>query len=239
MEGRSSNDAESVGPESAEEAVRDFRRCLREEKRLRERGDGRGAGEARRRADERYEAIAERLAGRFRRHAKGAFGGGLPHLIVEAQDEMNTLLCSDLMDLESKNELYEKRFDLCVKRMMQDAVKLVRVQFDMPANGEIRLWDYVPESLQRSGDGSDNEEPNMQPPDDSTEAAFEQALKNEEVRRLLDRIPEDNQRLAFTLKALGFTWPEVARAVGVSESTAKRYCIRALEVLARVTHRQN
>ena len=54
-----------------------------------------------------------------------------------------------VMDLGPKNELYERRFNLCVKRLMVDAVRWVRVQFDIPAQGEVAMRDYVPESLQR------------------------------------------------------------------------------------------
>lgn len=225
MEGWSKKDVEPIDPGDAEEAVKAFRGYLREEKRLKEQGDGRGAREARREADKRYEAIVKMLTRRFRRYAKGAFGDDLPHLVVEAQDEMNALLCSDLMDLEPKNELYERRFNLCVKRLMRDAVRRVRVQYDMPANGEIAMWGYVPESLQGSEESPDDEEPRqIQPSDDATREILEQALGNEIVHRLLSHVPDEKQRRIFVLKGMeSLTWSEVAREVGVSESTAKRH----------------
>jgi len=74
MEGRSRTDEEPIDPRDAEEAVKAFRGCLREEKRLRERGEGRGAKEARRKSGKKYEAIARMPTRRFRRYAKGAFG---------------------------------------------------------------------------------------------------------------------------------------------------------------------
>lgn len=225
MEGRSKKDVEPIDPEDAEAVVEAFREYLREEQRLKEQGDGWGAREIRREADKLYEAIAKVLTSRFRRYAKGAFGDSLPHLAVEAQGEMNALLCSDLMDLEPKNELYEKRFNLCVKRLMRDAIKRVRVQYDMPANGEIALWDYVPESIQSSEERSEDEETRqIQPQDDATKEILEQALGNDIVRRLLDHVPDERQRRIFVLKGIeGLTWSEVAREVGVSESTAKRH----------------
>lgn len=225
MEGWSRKDVEPIEPGDAEEAVRAFRRYLRKEKRLKEQGDVRGAREARREAGKEYEAIAKMLTWRFRRYAKGAFGDDLPHLVVEAQGEMTTLLCSDLMDLEPKNELYERRFNLCVKRLMRDAVKRVRVQYDMPANDEIAIWDYVPESLQGSEERPDDEEiRQIQPPDDAVKEIMEQTLGNEIVRRLLSHVPNEKQLRIFILKGMeGRTWSEVAREVGVSESTAKRH----------------
>ncbi len=54
------------------------------------------------------------------------------------------------MDLGPKNELYERRFNLCVKRLMVDAVRRVRAQFDIPAQGGVPMRDYVPERVQRS-----------------------------------------------------------------------------------------
>lgn len=236
MEGWSRKDVEPIDPRNAEEAVRAFRGYLREEKRLKERGDVRGAREARREADKEYEAIAKMLTRRFRRYAKGAFGDDLPHLVVEAQGEMNALLCSDLMDLEPKNELYERRFNLCVKRLMRDAVRRVRVQYDMSANGEIAIRDYVPESLQGSEERPDDEKTRqIQPPDDAVKEILEQTLGNEIVRRLLSHVPDESQRRIFLLKRVeGRTWPEVAREVGVSESTAKRHCAWVVKNLQRV-----
>jgi RNA polymerase sigma factor (sigma-70 family) len=236
VEGWSKKDVEPIDPGDAEEAVKAFRGYLREEKRLKEQGDGRGAREARRQAEEKYEAIARMLAGRFRRYAKGAFQDGLPHLVVEAQGEMNVLLCSDLMDLEPKNELYERRFNLCVRRLMQDAVKRVRVQNDMPANGEIAMWDYVPESLQGSeGRPDDEENRRVQPADDTTREILEQILGNDIVRRLLSHVPNEKPRRIFVLKGIeGLTWSEVAREVGVSESTVKRHYKWVRETLQSV-----
>lgn len=225
MEGWPKKDVEPIDPRDAETAVKAFRKCLREEQRLKGQGDSRGAREVRREADKLYEAIAKVLTSRFRRYAKGAFGDGLPHLVVEAQGEMNSLLCSDLMDLEPKNELYERRFNLCVKRLMRDAIKRIRVQYDMPANGEIALWDYVPESIQSSEERSEDEETRqIQPQDDVTKEILEQTLGNDIVRRLLSHVPDERQRRIFVLKGMkGLTWSEVARAVGVSDSTAKRH----------------
>lgn len=236
MEGWSKKDVEPIDPKDAEEAVKAFRGYLREEKRLKEQGDGRGAREARREAEKKYEAIAKTLTRRFRRYAKGAFGEDLPHLVVEAQDEMNALLCSDLMDLDPKNELYERRFNLCVKRLMRDAVRRVRVQYDMPANGEIAMWDYVPESLQGSEERPDDEETRqIQPPDDAARAILEQTLGNDIVRRLLSHVPDEKQRRIFVLKGMeGLTWSEVAWEVGVSESTAKRHYKWVRETLQHV-----
>jgi len=236
VEGWSKKDVEPIDPGDAEEAVKAFRGYLREEKRLKEQGDGRGAREARRQAEEKYEAIAKMLTWRFRRYAKGAFQDGLPHLVVEAQDEMNVLLCSDLMDLEPKNELYERRFNLCVRRLMQDAVKRVRVQHDMPAEGEIAMWDYVPESLQGSEEKADDEgNRRIQPADDRIREILEQTLGNEVVRRLLSHVPDEKQRRILVLKSIeGLTWPEVAREVGVSERTAKRHYKWVREALRNV-----
>lgn len=236
MEGWSKKDVEPIDPGNAEEAVAAFREYLREEKRLKEQGDGYGSREARRKADKKYEAIAKMLTRRFRRYAKGAFGDGLPHLVVEAQDEMNALLCSDLMDLEPKNELYERRFNLCVKRLMRDAVKRVRVQYDMPANGEIAMWDYVPESFQGSEERPDDEDTQqIQPADDAAKAILEQTLGDDIVRRLLSHVPDEKQRRIFVLKGMeGLTWSKVAREVGVSESTAKRHYKWVRETLRRV-----
>lgn len=225
MEGRSKKDVEPIDPKDAEAVVKAFRNELREEQRLRAQGDGRGAREVRREAEKLYEAIAKMLTNRFRSYAKGAFGDGLPHLVVEVQEEMNALLYSDLTDLEPKNELYERKFNLCVKRLEQDAVKRVRVQYDMPADGEIAMWDYVPESIQSSEERSeDDEAQQIQPQDDAVKETLEQTLGNEIVRRVLSHVPDEKQRRIFVLKALeGLTWPEVAREVGVSESTAKRH----------------
>lgn len=236
MEGRSKTDVEQIDPRDAEEAVKAFRGYLREENRLRERGDGRGAKEARRKAGRKYEAVARMLTRRFRGYAKGAFRDGLPHLVVEAQDEMNALLCSDLMDLEPKNELYERRFNLCVKRLMRDAVRRVRVQYDIPANGEIAIWDYVPDSLQSSSERPDDEGTRqIQPPDEATNEALEQTLGNNIVGRLLSHVPDEKQLRIFILKDMeGLTWPEVAREVGVSESTAKRHHKGVRETLRSV-----
>ena len=236
MEGWSKTDVEPIDPRDAEEAVKAFRGCLREEKRLRERGEGRGAKEARRKSGKKYEAIARMLTRRFRRYAKGAFGDDLPHLVVEAQGEMNTLLCSDLMDLEPKNELYERRFNLCVKRLMRDAVRRVRVQYDMPANGESAIWDYVPDSLQSSGERPDDEDMRQtQPPDDATSGALELTLGNNIVGRLLSHVPNEKLQRIFVLKDIeGLKWSEVAREVGVSESTAKRHHKWVRETLRRV-----
>ena len=189
MEGWSKKDVEPIDPKDAETAVKAFREHLREEQRLKGQGDDRGAREVRREADKLYEAIAKMLTGRFRRYAKGAFGDGLPHLVVEAQDEMNTLLCSDLMGLEPKNELYERKFNLCVKRLMGDAIKRTRVQYDMPANGDIAMWDYMPKSIQSSEKRSEDEEiQQIQPQDDATKektgkrrtVSFEEALRKSE-----------------------------------------------------------
>jgi len=236
VEGWSRKDVEPIDPRNAEEAVKAFRGYLREEKRLKERGDVRGGREARREADKEYEAIAKMLTKRFRKHAKGAFRDNLPHLDAEAQGEMNALLCSDLMDLEPKNELYERRFNLCVKRLMWDAVRRVRVQYDMPANGEIAMWDYVPESFQGSGERPDEEETRqIQPPDDAVKELLEQTLGNEIVRRLLNSVPDEKQLRIFVLKGMeGWTWAEVAREVGVSESTAKRHYKWVRETLQQV-----
>jgi RNA polymerase sigma factor (sigma-70 family) len=222
MEGGSQKDVEQF---DYEEAVKAFRGYLREEQRLNEEGNVRGAREARKRAGETYETIARSLTRRFRGYAKGAFGDNLPHLVDEAQDEMNTILCSDLMDLGPKNELYERRFNLCVKHLMIDAVRRVRVQYDMPASGEIEVWDYIPESLTDPGEGSESEEAQpIQPVDDMAQAAFERALGDNVVRRLIERIPDQRQRSIFVLKVMeGLTWAEVAQVVGVSESTAKRH----------------
>lgn len=237
MEGRSGKDVEPIEPIDAEEAVKAFRGYLREERRLLTEGEITAAKRARKKADEKYETVARMLTGRFRWHAKAAFGENLPHLVEEAQREMGALLCSDLMDLEPKNELYERKFNLCVKRLMIDAVRRVRVRQDMPAQGEIALWDYVPESLQSAEEENDDGE-QAQPteiPDDAAQAAFEQMLGDGMVQRILAYVSDESQRRIFVLRVLrGLTWAEVSREVGVSVSTAKRHYGWVAESLKRV-----
>jgi len=119
---------------------------------------------------------------------------------------------------------------------MQDAVKNVRAQHDMPANGEIAMWDYVPESLQGSEDRTDDEGiRRLQPTDDATSEILEQTLGNDVMRRLLSHVPNEKQLRIFVLKGMeGLTWSEVAREVGVSESTAKRHYKWVRETLQHV-----
>ena len=126
--------------------------------------------------------------------------------------------------------------NLCVRRLMQDAVKNVRAQHDMPANGEIAMWDYVPESLQGSEEGADDEgNQRIQPADDRSREILEQILGNEVVRRFLSYVPDEKQQGTFVLKSIeGLNWSEVAREVGVSESTAKRHYKWVRETLQHV-----
>lgn len=246
MQGWLRTNVKPVAADKGEETVRALRRDLREAQGLRATGDVKGAKRVRARADEKLVSIAKMLEGRFGRYAKGAFGGKLPHLVEEARGEMFTRLCSELMDLDPRSELYEENFNYCVeRRVMIDAVRRVRSQHDMPSQGEIRKWDYVPKSIQESEEeaesADDAEVYPIQPADPEAVDAFEEIIVAFErmvgkrlAEELLARLEQKYRDVLILRTMRGLTWVEVGKRVGVNWRTAIKYHKRAVETLKRM-----
>lgn len=238
MRGWLKTDVKPIDPDGGEEAVKALRHHLREAQQLEGRGDRQGARRAQARADEKLVAIAKLLEKRFGRYAKGAFGQKLPHLVEEAVGEMFTRLCSELKDLEPRAELYEKRFDLCVKRrVMIGAIRHVKTQHDMPSQGEMDVWDYVPKSIQESEEQAEatvEEVYPIQPADPEALAAFDRVVGERLEEELIDRLDGKHRDVVILRTMQGLAWAEVARRVGVSERTATRYHERAVETLKQI-----
>lgn len=244
MQGWLNTNIKPIAPNEAQETVRALRRCLRKARELRVRGDAKGAKRVRALADEKLVSIAKMLEGRFGRYAKGAFGNKLPHMVEEARGEMFTRLCSELMDLEPRAELYERRFNYCVeRRVMIGAVRSVRSQHDMPSQGEIRKWDYVPESIQRSEEEAatavDEEIHPIQPADPEAMVAFERVVGKRLAEELLARLDDKHRNVVVLRTMRGLAWEEVGTRVGVNWRTAIRYHERALGTLKRIFDEQS
>lgn len=240
MQGWLNTNIKPIAPNEAEETVRVLRQHLREAQQLEAGGDIKGARRLRARAKERLVAIAKMLEKRFGRYAKGAFGRKLPHLVEDAYGEMFTRLCSELMDLESRSELYERRFNYCVeRRVMMDAVRRVRTQYDMPSQGEIQKWDYVPKSVQESEEEAeaavDGEVYPIQPADPEAVAAFEGMLGKRLAEELMAQLDDKYRNVVILRTMQGLTWEEVGRSVGVNWRTAIRHHEKAMEILKRIS----
>jgi RNA polymerase sigma factor (sigma-70 family) len=239
-------DVEPIDPDDGEETVKVLRQHLREAQQSEARGDRQRARRARAQADEKLVAVAKMLENRFGRYAKGAFGDKLPHLIEEAVGEMFTRLCSELKDLEPRAELYEKKFNLCVKRrVIVDAIRRVRRQHGMPSQGDIEMWDYVPKSVQASEEeaeaAAEEEAYPIQPADPEATAAFEEVILAFErmagkrlARELLARLEQKYRDVLMLRTMQGLTWEEVADRVGVNWRTAMRRHDRAVETLKQI-----
>lgn len=246
MRGWLKTNVEAINPDDGEETVRALRQHLREAQELERRGDKQGAKRARARSDEKLVAVAKMLENRFGRYAKGAFGDKLPHLVEEAVGEMFTRLCSELKDLEPRAELYERKFNLCVKRrVILDAIRRVRRQHGMPSRGEIEMWDYVPKSIQASEEeaeaATEDDVHPIQPADPEAPEAFEEVILAFErvagkrlAHELLARLEQKYRDVLMLRTMEGLTWEEVAYRVGVNWRTAMRYHDRAVETLKRI-----
>lgn len=244
MQGWLNTNVKPIAPNKAEETVRALRQYLKKAQELEARGDVGGARRVRAQADEKLVSIAKMLEVRFGRFAKGAFGSRLPHLVEEAQGEMLTRLCSELMDLEPRAELYERRFNYCVeRRVMIEAVRRVRSQHDMPSQGEIRKWDYVPKSVQESEEQAeaavDEEVYPIQPADPEAVTAFKRMLGKKLAEELLTHLDGKHRNVVILRTMQGLTWEEVGRRVSVNWRTAFRYHERALETLKRMFDERN
>ncbi len=238
MRGWLKTDVEPIDPDDGEEAVKALRQHLREAQESERRGERQGAKRARAQADEKLVAVAKMLENRFGRYAKGAFGDKLPHLVEEAVGEMFTRLCSELKDLEPRAELYERKFNFCVKRrVMMDAVRRVRSQHDMPSQGEIEMWDYVPESIQKSEEeaaAAVEEVYPIQPADPEAVAAFDRVVGERLAEELIARLDGKHREVVILRTMQGLSWEEVARRVGVNWRTAMRYHDRAVKTLKQI-----
>lgn len=244
MQGWLKTNVKPIAPDKAEETVRALRRELREAQGLEARRDVRGARRVRARADEKLVSIAKMLENRFGRYAKGAFGGKLPHLVEEARGEMFTRLCSEILDLEPRAELYERLFNYCVeRRVMIEAVRRVRSQHDMPSQGDIRKWDYVPKSIQESEEeaesADDTEAYPIQPADPEAVAAFERIIGKRLAEEILARLEQKYRDVLILRTMRGLTWVEVGKSVGVNWRTAIRYHERAMETLKRMCNERD
>ncbi len=239
MRGWLKTDVEPIDPDDGEETVKVLRQHLREAQQSEARGDRQRARRARAQADEKLVAVAKMLENRFGRYAKGAFGDKLPHLIEEAVGEMFTRLCSELKDLEPRADLYERKFNLCVKRrVIVDAIRRVRRQHGMPSQGDIEMWDYVPKSVQASEEeaqaATEEEAYPIQPADPEAVAAFDRVIGEGLVKELLARLDRKQRDVVVLRTIRGLAWAEVARSVGVSERTATRYHERAVKTLKQI-----
>lgn len=239
MQGWLKTNIKPIASNEAEETVRVLRQHLREAQQLEASGDIKGARRLRTRAHKRLVAIAKMLEKRFGYYAKGAFGRKLPHLVEDSCEEMFTRLCSELMDLEPRSELYERRFNYCVeRRVMIEAVRRVRTQYDMPSQGDIRKWDYVPKSVQESEEEAEaavgEEVYPIQPADPEAVAAFEGMLGKRLAEELLAQLDEKYRNVAILRTMQGLTWEEVGRRLGVNWRTAVRYHGKAIETLKRI-----
>lgn len=239
MRGWLKTDVEPIDPDDGEEAVKALRQHLREAQESERRGERQDAKRVRARADEKLVAVAKMLESRFGRYAKGFFGDKLPHLVGEAVGEMFTRLCSELKDLEPRAELYERKFNLCVKRrVIMDAIRRVRRQHDMPSQGEIEMWDYVPKSIQESEEEADaaveDEVYSIQPADPESVAAFDRVVGEQLAEELLGRLDGKHREIVILRTMQGLSWEEVARRVGVNWRTAMRYHDRAVETLKQI-----
>lgn len=239
MRGWLKTDVEPIDPDDGEEAVKVLRQSLREAEKLDEKGDRKGVMRVRARADEKLVAIAKMLEDRFGRYAKGAFGSKLPHLVEEAVGEMFVRLCSELKDLEPRAELYERKFNLCMKyRVMIDAIRRVRARHNMPSQGEIAVWNYVPKSIQESEEEAaaavEEEAYPIQPADPEAVSAFDRVVGERTAAKLLDRLDGKHRDVVLLRTMQGLAWAEVAERVGVSERTATRYHERTIDTLKQI-----
>lgn len=239
MRGWLDTDVEPIKPDDAPEAVKTLRRHLRNAQGHRRNGDAQGTRRASALADKKLVAVAKMLEGRFGRHAKGAFGDKLPHFVEEAVGEMFLRLCSELRNLEAGGELYETEyFNLGVKRrVMIGAIRHVRVRHDMPSQGEINIWDYVPESVQKSekdAAAEDGETYPIQPADPEAVAAFERVIGKRLAEELLALLDQRHRDVLILRTMKGLAWAEVAGRIRVSKRTATRYHAKAVATLKKI-----
>ncbi len=238
----SGTDVKAIRREEAEKTVTSLRADLRRGEELRRRGDRLGCRKKREQAGKKMAAIFKMLERRFAVRAERHFGSDNPHLVQEALEEAFELLRQDMEDTGVKKRFYEVAFNLCAKRTVVKAIRLVRKRHGMRvnvkgANEEEKREDLkrerarIPDSLQHREYRAEEGERVSLPVDSETRAAIERLAGPNLLREILARMPDHKHRKVLILHAgKRLTFTETAEKVGISEKTARRYYGRAVEI---------
>lgn len=234
MPTRLESNADPAKPAKAESIVLALRDELRKRNDFEQRGETLKAHRANERAGRKMRTLGAKMKYRFGLLAEATFGRANAPLVEETVEDIVGQLYEDLQDLgsSSKAQYYEVAFARRASLTAHDVIRRVKKRYGMRANKKDKPQDHIPKSIQALEDRAegDNTSP-LRIVDAETWVATERRFGKNLLRDILINLPSQKHKKVLILHTIKkFTFDEVAKKVGISEKTARRYHERAIEV---------